>query len=50
MSKKPLPAWAVLMIITLVAALCLGATYEITKDTIAQRTAAEAEANAETEE
>ena len=44
MNKKQLPAWAVLMIITLVAALCLGGTYEMTKDTIAQRTAAEAEA------
>ena len=41
---KKLPAWAVLMIITLVAALCLGGTYEMTKDTIANRTAEEAEA------
>ncbi|MBR6705794.1 MAG: RnfABCDGE type electron transport complex subunit G, partial [Clostridia bacterium] len=43
-SRRSLPAWAVLTIITLVAAMCLGGTYQMTKDTIAQRTAEEAEA------
>ena len=43
-SKRSLPAWAVLTIITLVAAVCLGGTYQMTKDTIARRTAEEAEA------
>ncbi|MBQ8137675.1 MAG: hypothetical protein IJ174_09625, partial [Clostridia bacterium] len=44
MTKKPLPAWAVLAIITLVAALALGGTYEMTKGAIAQRKIEEDEA------
>ena len=40
--KKQLPGWAVLLIITLVAGLALGATYALTKDAIgAQSKAAE---------
>ncbi|MBQ7183791.1 MAG: RnfABCDGE type electron transport complex subunit G, partial [Clostridia bacterium] len=35
--KRKAPAWLILTLVTLVAALCLGGTYEITKDTIAKR-------------
>ncbi len=36
-NKKSLPCYAVLLIITLAAGLVLGATYLLTKDTIAER-------------
>ncbi len=41
--RKHLPAWAVLTLIGLIAALCLGAVYELTREPIAQRTREEAE-------
>lgn len=41
--KKQLPAWAVLLLITLVAGLSLGATYTITKDAIDAQAAQAAE-------
>lgn len=42
--KKQLPAWAVLLVITLAAGLCLGGVYALTKDAIADQAAAAAEA------
>ncbi len=42
--KKQLPAWAVLLLITLAAGLCLGGVYALTKDAIADQAAAAAEA------
>lgn len=42
--KKQLPAWAVLLLITLAAGLCLGGVYALTQDTIAAQAAAAAEA------
>ncbi len=41
--KKKFPGWAVLLIITLVAGLALGATYSVTKDAIAQQAVTAAE-------
>jgi len=41
--KKQIPGWAVLLIITLVAGLALGATYSVTKDTIDQQAIVSAE-------
>ncbi len=41
--KKQLPGWAVLLIITLVAGLALGATYALTKEPIARQALAQAE-------
>lgn len=41
--RKHLPAWAILTLIGLIAALCLGAVYELTREPIARRTAEEAE-------
>ena len=41
--KKQLPAWAVLLLITLAAGLALGGTYTLTKDAIAAQAAQAAE-------
>ena len=41
--KKQLPGWAVLLIITLIAGIALGATYALTKDPIAEQARIQAE-------
>ena len=46
--KKSYAAWAVLLVIALVASFLLGLTNEVTKDTIAQQQVAQAEASRRT--
>ena len=43
--KKSYAAWAVLLVIALVASFLLGLTNEVTRDTIAEQTLARAEAS-----
>ena len=43
--KKSYAAWAVLLVIALVASFLLGLTNEVTKDTIAEQQVARAEAS-----